>query len=235
MILKMESAVADLDDRPLAQRSVERALAGRRSAYTDEVDRLIRAGLAVMQRAGTTNPRVSEIVTEAGLSNQAFYRHFRSKDELLLAISDDGLRQLVGYLEHQMAKEQSGLARARRWVEGILAQAARPAAADATRPVVLNRERLMAAFPEDCRRSEERIKLPLRQAIVWAAEQGEIAAGADTERDVEAVYRLAMGTMQAWLTARHSPDPDDIAHLVGFAMAGVTGTTVRRETRWNGS
>jgi AcrR family transcriptional regulator len=222
MILKMGSVVtADLGDRPVVRRSVERTLAERYSAYAEEVDRLIRAGLAVMQKGGTTNPRVSEIVAEAGLSNQAFYRHFRGKDELLLAISDEGLRLLVGYLEHQMAKEDTGLARVRRWVEGILAQAAQPVAADATRPVVLNRERLTAAFPEECRRSEERIKEPLRRAVVLAAERGEIV-GADTERDVEAAFRLALGSMQDWLTSRYLPSQDDVEHLVGFILAGLS-------------
>src|SRR5580704_10590609 len=86
------------DAAPLAVRSVERTLASKYSAYADEVDRLIRAGVAVMERAETANPRVSEIVEVAGLSNQAFYRHFRSKDELLLAILDGGQRRLVGYL-----------------------------------------------------------------------------------------------------------------------------------------
>src|SRR5436309_15299752 len=143
----MRSAVS------VADRTVERALAPRHSVYAEEVRRLIDAGVAVMRDGQSTNPRVSEIVAQAGLSNQAFYRHFRSKDELLLAILDDGLRQLVGYLEHQMAKEHSGIGRVRTWVEGVLAQAANEEAAEATRPFVLNGLRLSHQFPEEVRRS----------------------------------------------------------------------------------
>ncbi len=212
----MRSAVS------VADRTVERALAPRHSVYAEEVRRLIDAGVAVMRDGQSTNPRVSEIVAQAGLSNQAFYRHFRSKDELLLAILDDGLRQLVGYLEHQMAKETSGLGQVRRWVEGILAQAANPGAAEATRGVVVNTARLGQLFPEEFRRSEELIKAPVRAAIETAVEQGELG-GADPERDAEAAYRLAMGTMQSCLGDGRRPSKADIAHLVGFVVAGLEG------------
>ena len=59
---------------------------------------------AVMVRLGTGDrPTVAEIVREAGLSNQAFYRHFASKDDLVAAIVDAGARRLASYVEHRMA------------------------------------------------------------------------------------------------------------------------------------
>ena len=86
--------------------------------------RLLDAGLEVMARCGTTSrPRVADIVEAAGLSNDAFYRHFRSKDALVAAILDDGAERLHGYLAHQMAKEATPEEQVRRWVEGVLAQA----------------------------------------------------------------------------------------------------------------
>jgi AcrR family transcriptional regulator len=102
------------NDDPVAARAAARTLAGRHAAYADEVRRLIDAGSAVMRRTGSIDPKVGDIVREAGLSNQAFYRHFRSKDELLLAILDDGLERLVGYLEHRMATTPDPLVRVSR-------------------------------------------------------------------------------------------------------------------------
>ncbi len=76
--------------------------------YTGEVRRLLDAGRAVMRRCGTgSRPRVADIVAEAGLSNDAFYRHFASKDALVAAILDDGTERLVSYLAHQMTKEET--------------------------------------------------------------------------------------------------------------------------------
>jgi len=77
-----------------------------------------------MGRAGTASKaRVADIVATAGLSNEAFYRHFPSKDELVSALLDDGALRLQSYLAHQMAKERTPEAQVRRWVEGVLSQA----------------------------------------------------------------------------------------------------------------
>ena len=70
-----------------------------------------------------SRPRVADIVAAAGLSNEAFYRHFRSKDALVTAIFEDGGEHLRSYLAHQLAKEATPEAQVRRWVDGVLAQA----------------------------------------------------------------------------------------------------------------
>ena len=60
---------------------------------------------------------------QAGLSNDAFYRHFKSKDALVTALLEDGGERLRSYLEHQLAKETTPEGQVRRWVEGVLSQA----------------------------------------------------------------------------------------------------------------
>ncbi|HLG92826.1 MAG TPA: TetR/AcrR family transcriptional regulator [Acidimicrobiales bacterium] len=209
-----ESAVPAEQTAPLALRSVERALARRYSAYAEEVERLIRAGVAVMRRGGGAEPRVGDIVAEAGLSNQAFYRHFRSKDELLMAILDDGQRQLVSYLRHQMAKEAAPAGKVRRWVEGIMAQAADPAAAENTRAVVANTDRVKHRFPVELTGADEVICAPLRQVL-------EEAGSTDPGRDAQAIYRMVMASMHACLIRQAPPTRRDVDHLVAFALAGA--------------
>jgi AcrR family transcriptional regulator len=228
MILVMQNAVpAGIDDRPIALRSVDRALADRYSTYIGEVRRLIEAGIAVMGRAETVSPKVIEIVREAGLSNQAFYRHFRSKDELLVAILDDGLRQLVGYLEHRMAGAGSSLDAIRRWVEGVLAQATDADAAARTRPFVRDSLRLAEQFPDEVRRSDEVLVTPLRRAITGAIAAGELPS-ADADLDSEAIYRLTMATMQIRLVQRRPPSAAEVDHLVAFILAGLDRPGGRR-------
>ncbi len=85
--------------------------------------RLLDAALQVMRERGTTSrPRVADIVVAAGLSNEAFYRHFPSKDALVAALLDDGAQRLRSYLAHQMDKEPTPAAQIGRWVEGVLSQ-----------------------------------------------------------------------------------------------------------------
>src|SRR5690606_11725226 len=74
--------------------------------HEGEVRRLLDAALDVVRRCGTTSrPRVADIVAAAGVSNDAFYRYFPSKDALFAAILEDGTERLQSYLAHQMAKE----------------------------------------------------------------------------------------------------------------------------------
>src|SRR6476620_1080023 len=91
----------------VATRIARQTLAARGPDYSAEVRRLLDAGREVMRRNGTSGrARVADIVAAAGLSNEAFYRHFASKDALVAAILDDGALRLRSYLEHQIAKER---------------------------------------------------------------------------------------------------------------------------------
>jgi AcrR family transcriptional regulator len=223
----------------LSEGLVLRTLAARVDAYTDEVERLLRAGYTVMSRTQSVSPRVSDIVRESGLSNQAFYRHFRSRDELLLALLASGRHALVEYVEHLMAKERSPAGQVRRWVEGILAQAADARAADATRPFARNRLYLASQFPEEVQRADDELRALVRPALSAGKATGEWPA-VQPGRDSHALYQLAMGTMQAWLLAEFTPALPDIIHIVEFALAGLDrsrragGRREKGET-WNGS
>ena len=105
-ILMMQNAIPIRSRRRRAAASPSRPLAARGAATTPT-----RSGGCSTPasrscgRCGTTSrPRVADIVAAAGLSNDAFYRHFASKDALVAAILEDGTARLRSYLDHQMAK-----------------------------------------------------------------------------------------------------------------------------------
>ncbi|HEX3706129.1 MAG TPA: TetR/AcrR family transcriptional regulator [Mycobacteriales bacterium] len=135
----MQNAIGGTSmDGDVASQIAGRSLARRGEEYVDEVRRLLDAALSLMRQHGTTSsPRVADVVAAAGLSNDAFYRHFASKDALVAAILEDGSHRLVGYLSHQMDKEAAPHGKVRRWVEGVLSQA-EPGIADATLAVLWN-------------------------------------------------------------------------------------------------
>lgn len=213
-------ALADDPERPLAVRSVERTLANRYSTYINEVQRLIAAGRAVMERQETLDPRVSDIVAEAGLSNQAFYRHFRSKGELMLAILDDGSRIMASYVEKQMARHDAGLDKVRAWVAGSLVQTAASKAASVSRGVIVNTFELRALYPEESARTSHLLRRPLEAAVRLAQEQGQIPS-VDPELAAEMVFRLTMGAMESWLIARQTPTPAELDYLESFVLGGL--------------
>ena len=89
----------------LARRAVERSVADRHAEYTQEMRRIVEATYDLIERTGSLDPSLRDILAHTGLSTQAFYRLFRSKDELLLVLLDDGRRTLVDYLSARMATE----------------------------------------------------------------------------------------------------------------------------------
>ena len=202
------------------ERAALRSLAGRQLAYQAEIQRLLDAAFTLIQQTGALEPRVGEIVREAGLSNQAFYRHFRSKHELLVAVLDRGVELLAGYLAHRMEGASSPSARVRAWLDGLLAQALDPSAADATRPFALARGRLAEFYPQEIAESERRVTALAEVALRDARAVGELP-GADPERDAESLYHLAMGWVQARLVSGGGADRADAERLVAFAFRGL--------------
>ncbi len=227
MILGMQNDVLDAEassgGATRASRHVERTLAQRRATYADEVQRLVDASFALIRDSGRLEPRVGEIVKAAGLSNQAFYRHFRSKDELLLTVLDHGVRQLHEYLAHRMAKAVSPLAKIRAFIEGVLEQALQPEAARATRPFAGSRARLAELFPHEVARSERQLSALLADAIEAAIDQGELH-DVSPQADAEHVYDLAMGWMQRQLCTGEVGSRDEARTLVRFALRGLGAT-----------
>ncbi len=204
----------------VSERSVDRALGARRAAYRDEVARLVQASFELIRESGSLEPRVGAIVRAAGLSNQAFYRHFRSKDELLLAVLDEGSRLLTDYLRHRMESAGEPVERVNRWLRGILEQALNPEAAAATRPFALSRARLSELFPAEVAAAEARTTALVRDALEQARRDGALPDG-DAERDADALYTLAIGWLERALARSETPSRADAEHVVAFALRAL--------------
>ena len=198
----------------VATELAERALRDRAAAYEEEVRRLLDAAYAVLRRTGELEPRVSDVVREAGLSNQAFYRHFRSKDELLLAVLDDGQRRLLATLEARMAR----VGRGRTPRAGVGRGCPRTgAAARCSRQHAPVRGQRSAA-----RRPVPRAMVTLARSVARpAACCDRRMLAATPEDDAAAIYHLAFGTMQDALVRRAQPTDADVDYVVACSITIV--------------
>jgi len=220
-MLTMENEVRERQREPQeASARAIRSIEPRSAAYLDEVQRLLQAGLDEMRERQCVEPRVADIVRRAGLSNKAFYRHFRSRDELLLAILEQGLRVQFTKLEERMAQAGSALDRIRCWIWEVLGRALDPEAAATTRPLLVHQARLLESVGEEAWNCVERLKLPLRAAIAEAMESGELEE-ADVESDTEVVYELAVGWMRSRLITLVLPTRQEAQRVVEFAIPGL--------------
>jgi AcrR family transcriptional regulator len=219
MILDVQNAIPSAVPSAVPSAAQE-ALARREAAYAEEVRRLLDAGLDVMRRCGTTSrPRVADIVAAAGLSNDAFYRHFRSKDALVAALVDDGALRLRSYLDHQMAKEPSPEARVRRWVEGVMSQAEGEVAAT-TLAVVWNGDSV--AGPSGPGRTVARAAPGRLLEAPFAA-----LGSARPELDADLAAHAIFGRLSELLWEGTQADAAEIDHLVGFCLDAVSGAGPR--------
>jgi AcrR family transcriptional regulator len=196
----------------LARRIAERALAKRGAGYADEVRRLLDAGLAEMQRRGTGGrPRVADIVAAAGLSNDAFYRHFPSKDALVAAILEDGADRLRSYLAHQMSKAATPQDAVASWVDGILNQAADEDIAATTLAVLWN-----GGGTSLDTSSRPSASAPLGTLLHEPfAELG----SPDPELDASLVAHAIVGKLSDLLWAGEQPTPAVRNRIVAFCLA----------------
>lgn len=196
----------------VAERIARSSLEKRGETYAREIRRLLDAGLELMRARGTgSKPRVADIVAAAGLSNEAFYRHFSSKDALVAAILEDGAERLRSYLEHQMDKEPTPEGKVRRWVEGVLDQAVDPEIAASTLAVLWN------AGGATSGQSAMAVALGtlLRDPL------GALGS-TDPELDARLTANAVVGSLSGWLESGHAPTTAQVDRTVEWCLAAVS-------------
>jgi AcrR family transcriptional regulator len=215
MILTIENAIlGSVND--VAARIAQRSLAKRGETYAGEVRRLLDAALDVMRRCGTSSrPRVADIVAAAGLSNDAFYRHFRSKDALVAALLEDGIERLRSYLAHQMAKETTPQGKVRCWVEGVMAQAADEDIAATTLAVLWNAGSVGEGLTSGRPSAAGPLATLLREPFA-------ALGSADPDLDASLAAHGTVGQLSDYLWDRTRPTPTEIDHVTTHWLIAVT-------------
>ena len=92
----------------------------RRYKSADEAQLLFDAALVIMQRNGSADAAVADIIAEAGVSTRSFYRHFTSKDQLLCALYRHELEQIAAQLSARVGAAVTPLAALECWIEELM-------------------------------------------------------------------------------------------------------------------
>lgn len=219
ILLSQSSILQDTSD--VASRIAQETLARRGVDYTSEVRRLLDAALDVMRKCGTkSRPRVADIVASAGLSNDAFYRHFPSKDALVAALLEDGAERLASYLAHQMSKETAPQRKVRHWVRGLMSQAADDDIAATTLAVLWNGDSIGEGFVSARPSATARLAPLLHEPF---AQLG----SSDPELDASLVAHATVGALSDHLWQRARPSRAEIDHIVEFCVRAAARAPTR--------
>lgn len=190
--------------------AVHRALDDRQQLATAEVERILSAAVTVLARVAPEEPRVSDIVAEAGSSNKAFYRYFAGKDELFQAVMERGVGIVVSYLQHQLAKESTPAAQIARWIRGTVAQV--------SDPHLLSLSRAASTQLSTAGVSDDQILAPLRDLLT---EPVAALGSSDPRRDADVVFTATLAAMRRYLGGAAQPKRADVDHLVQFCLRGL--------------
>lgn len=163
-----------------------------------------------------------DLVKEADVALQTFYRHFGGKDQILLAVVGD---LIAGHCE-QLAEAGASLAdpveRLRAYVFGTLSALHTPGAGGA-RFMTSQHWRLHQAYPDEL----AAVTKPFADLV-----QRELEAGAalgllhprDPERDAWIINKLVMSVFHHFAFAEDDPAATTVADDVwGFCLAAVGG------------
>jgi AcrR family transcriptional regulator len=196
----------------VAARLAQRALATREAGYESEVRRLLDAGLQVMRTCGTSSrPRVADIVAAAGLSNEAFYRHFPTKEALVAAILEDGTERLLTYLIHQMDKESTAQDKVRCWVAGVLSQAVDEEIAATTLAVLWNAGSGGQGLASGHSSINPALAVLLQQPL-------EALGSRHPELDASLTAHAVVGRLSECLLGHTRPTREEIAEVANFCL-----------------
>ena len=189
----------------------------------DERQRLILAGVQEMADKGSEDPRVADIVRRAGLSNKAFYRNFKSKDELLYAVLEESMRLQVEQLVAGLEPGAKPLERVRAWILGVLELAIDPELSAAQRPLLVHQGRLLDSLGAETWGHVVRMMSLLQAAIRDAREAGDVPETVDPVLDAEAIFHLSLGWMSGRVIGRVVPTWEEAERVVAFALRGLGG------------
>jgi AcrR family transcriptional regulator len=158
------------------------------------VELLLTAAEAVLARSGYEGLRVDDVLDEAGLSTRAFYRHFRGKSELFLALFDREAARAGDRLCRKVAAVGTPVEKVEVWVASTLALAYDARLARRTRVFLVERQVIASEFPDDVVRCVRMQLAPLEEAIEAGRLSGAFPA-AKPERDALAIHHLCSGLM----------------------------------------
>src|SRR5579872_2116714 len=101
------------------ERALERSLRSARDRALSRSDRFMAAATELVMETNRTDFTVQQIVERSKMSLRSFYQHFASKDELLLALFEEAIRQATARLRLQVDECDDPVERLRAYVIGL--------------------------------------------------------------------------------------------------------------------
>lgn len=211
------------------ERAVERSAAVQRSRVriAQQVRQMLDAARKLMDIKGDEFT-TQELVAEAGVALQTFYRYFASKDELLVAVIGDAMTDACERWSEAAANLPDPLARLKFYITATLERLGDADAGGTARFVVSTRWRLHRHFPKELADAEQPFVDLLRGEIEAAIEAG-LLNPPDPEWDSWFLAELLRSVYHFYAFAPHAEgELDDVRErLWRFCLTALGGEVKR--------
>jgi AcrR family transcriptional regulator len=195
-------------------RVAERTVAPRRQQAEHEVRALVEAGMAVLSRRGASGLTVADVLAEAGMSTRAFYRHFASKDELVLAVYEHEAERRNADLVVRLGRAPSARVALEVWIDELLALGFDSRRARRTRVLAREGARTQTDFPAEFAAIVAGAVDPLEAAL-------RELPSPDPARDAWSVYAVTWELVQQKLRGKPVTRAEAKAHVLRFCLPAL--------------
>jgi AcrR family transcriptional regulator len=179
--------------------AVERAVRVAKERARDEVQLLIASGRKLLQRDGAVALTIADVLTEAGLSTRAFYRHFASKSDLLLAIYDHEVDRYRPRLQRRLDEAASPREALEAWIDELLAAGFEPRRGERTRLMFTWAIPLQQEFPAEFAAVRAALTDPLEAVLAAGRADGSFPT-TDPVRDARFIRALTWDLVEEHLS-----------------------------------
>jgi AcrR family transcriptional regulator len=175
----------------------------------DERELLLEAARSVLSEKGVAGMTVRDVLAQANLGTRAFYRHFASKDDLVLAMFTRGAALEAERLTRRMAPATDPVAAVTAWIDGRLDLAFDRRISANLQDLSIEAQLRRREAPAELQVAYDLMLAPLIEQLRVGRDSG-LFADVDPEADARSIHGVVWGVVEA--------------HWAGFPQR-------RRETR----
>jgi AcrR family transcriptional regulator len=182
---------------------------------------ILDAALRVMRKNGYDECQITDILAEASMSTRAFYRHFDTKDDVLLAIFRDNAEATARRLADRVAAAGSPPEQLTAWIEETLSLGYDKRRANRVLVLASGAARRTAGYAEENAQANAALSAPLLDVLEAGKASGAFPA-CEPAADAVTIHAIAWRLVGEALAGKPSMDERAARdHVLRFCLPAI--------------
>jgi len=214
------------------ERSLERSLKTARDRAVSRGDRFMAAANDLVRETNRTDFTVQQIVERSKMSLRSFYQHFASKDELLLALFEEAIRQATARLRLRVDAFNDPADRLRAYIVGFYDMKDEDPTNQTNRAFTIYHLRLAESHPAEFAHAIAPLVDLLLEIIEAGIAAGQFRDDPPAEQQAMILTQTLVSVVQMTVLGVHMARANVTSEqLLAVCLGGVIGADVPRPAR----